>query len=263
MKRVMRLICTAALVAAAACDDGRPSSPPRAQPGPTATPQPDASAAPHAPTPAAPAPTASPCPDGVSVDPPEDQLRPPGPQVVPPAEQLSRLRALMPVYLGSAVLRVRAAGLAMAPPPNGNPAEAQQLYAEALQLHGQGCRLPEPLEWEANEGLGISHMMLGSYAEALRVFQQVGARWPTIAQTRYNTACAQCRLNQLEPCYQAFVETLAAADAGQRTILRNDRRDAAHYARLSQTDPDLALLRTDARYRTAIAPYQAGAPTPR
>jgi hypothetical protein len=69
-------------------------------------------------------------------------------------------------------------------------------------------------------------------------------------------------LNQLEPCYQAFVQALQIAESGQRPAFMRETRTPGYYTSLSQADPDLALLRADSRYQTAISRFQGSAPAP-
>ena len=200
--------------------------------------------------------TATACPTGWSIDPPASELEPPAGQTpTAPQARLNHLRYLITRYPQSANIRVKAAGLQLGPAPAGNPVESQRLYREALQLHDSGCRLTEGLEWEAIEGTGLASMMQANYAAALPVFQQVTTRWPTIPQSRYNLACAYCRLNQLEPCHQAFVEALQIANAGQFPAFITQQTSAFHYVNLARQDLDLAILRADPRFETAIQPY--------
>lgn len=196
------------------------------------------------------------CPAGVSIDPSATELGPPSGQTsTAPQARLNHLRYLITRYPQSATIRVKAAGMQLGPAPAGNPVESQRLYREALQLHDSGCRLTEGLEWEAIEGTGLASMMQTNYAAALPIFQQVTTRWPTIPQSRYNLACAYCRLNQLEPCHQAFVEALQIAHAGQFPAFITRQTGAFHYVNLARQDPDLAILRADPRFETAIQPY--------
>lgn len=196
------------------------------------------------------------CTAGVSVDPPASELElPEGQSPTSPQARLNHLRYLITRYPGSATIRVQAAGQQLGPAPAGNPVESQRLYQEALRLHDSGCRLSEGLEWEAIEGMGLAYMMQANYSAALPVFQQVTTRWPTIPQSRYNIACAYCRLNQLEPCHQAFVEALQIAHAGRHPAFITRQTNAYHYVNLARQDPDLTTLRADPRFETSIAPY--------
>jgi len=255
------ILCVVVVVATACGNDHQEDTASQtgaAAPSPAVeTPQTPPASTPAQTPPATPAAGPAPsCPSGASVDPPPNELEPPVAQgPVTPQARLNQLRYLMTRYPQSATIRVRAASMQLGPAPAGNPVEAQRLFQEALRLHDAGCRLPEELEWEANEGLGLAYMMQTSYAAALPVFQQVTSRWPTIPQSRYNLACAYCRLNQIDPCHQAFVEALQIAAANQSPAFITQETDAYHYVNLARQDPDLAPLRADPRFETAIAPY--------
>jgi hypothetical protein len=141
----------------------------------------------------------------------------------------------------------------------GDPATAQTLYQEAIQLNDGGCRLQEGDEWRAVEGLALAMMLQGNYAGAMPWLQRANTRWPTITETIYNMACGYCQTGNVEMCYQTFVRALQNATATRPPAFITDPGTVGHYVTISQSDSDLAPLRVDPRYQAAIAPY-AGQP---
>ncbi len=201
------------------------------------------------------------CDEGRSVDPPFEDVRELlGPVGSDREAALRKIKTMLPDYPRSATLRVRAGALSLELPPAGNPVEARQFYQDAVRLHQGGCRLNEALEWESIEGIALSHMLESNVSEALELFQRAASRWPTIPQTQYNLACAQCRLGQLEACHLTFVRALSFAASSQRPPFIRNPQGARYYVRLSQDDPDLELLRGDPRYKAAVSPYPRRSP---
>ena len=246
MSRVFRLL-PVLVVLAAACGNDRGSS--GAAASSTPAPEPTPEKAPEPP----PLPS---CEEGASVDPPSEQLELPegqNPNSVP--AKLNHLRHLMKRYPRSPSLRVKAAALSLGPAPAGNPVETERLLTEALKLHANGCRLPEDLEWEANENLGLAHLLQKNYGEAAKVFQGTAKRWPNIPHAHFDLACAKCRLNEIDACHAAFSESLRVAEDEDPPEFINDELNAYHFVHQSRQSADLAALRSDPRYEETIAPH--------
>jgi hypothetical protein len=133
--------------------------------------------------------------------------------------------------------------------------EAQRHYRGALELHEQGCDMPEDELWRTFEGLGLTSLMLEQPGEARTWFLRGAERWPDIPQTQYNLACALCLSQDVDGCHDAFVRALEAAGAGHAPAFIDDAGSVDYFLRTSRSDPDLAPLRRDPRYQAAIAPY--------
>ncbi len=165
-----------------------------------------------------------------------------------------RLALLLRKYPNSSLLRVRAAAVLMrAGTPY--PARAQKLYREALELEKtKGCMLSARFSWLAHNGLGSAHMDLKDHAGAIPWLRLAVKKWPNSAATRYNLACALCMAGQVDACYQQLVATLGSCPK-KPSIAEELNKPAYHYAKLSQTDADLARLRADPRYEAMIRPH--------
>ncbi len=195
------------------------------------------------------------CPDGLAIDPPADELEPEEGASKTIAARLNRLRGLMKRYPTSAKIRVAAASLSLGPPPAGNPVIAQKLLEEAIGLHERGCRLPEALEWEAQENLGLAFMLQANHEKAAGTFQKIAVRWPAVPQTHFDHACALCRLDRVDDCLDAFMNTLAAAESEDRPDFVNHELNPYHFVHQARQSTDLAKLRSDPRFEKTIAPH--------
>lgn len=166
-----------------------------------------------------------------------------------------RLSSLLRGYPESALLRVRVASVMMRSSTT-YPSRAQKLYREALDLEkSAGCVLSPRFRWLAINGLASTHMDLKDHASAVNWLRLAVKTWPSSAATRYNLACALCVVGQVDACYRELVETLKICSSHKLPAVEKVNKPAYHYAKLSQTDPDLVKLRADKRYEEMIRPY--------
>ena len=166
-----------------------------------------------------------------------------------------QLSSLLRGYPESALLRVRAASVLMRGATT-FPSRAQKLYAEALALEKRaGCELSPKFRWLALNGLASTHMDLKDHAAAVPWLRVALKAWPNSAVTRYNLACALCVMGQVDACYQELVVTLNTCASNKPPVVEGVNKPDYHYAKLSQTDPDLARLRADKRYARLVKPY--------
>ena len=166
-----------------------------------------------------------------------------------------QLSAMLRKYPDSALLRVRVASVLMRAATT-YPSRAQKLYREALDLEkSAGCELSPRFRWLALNGLASTHMDLKDHAGAVRWLRQAVRAWPNSAATRYNLACALCMVGQVDACYQELVATLRTCASRKLPAVEGTNKPAYHYAKLSQTDPDLARLRADPRFEELIRPH--------
>jgi len=211
---------------------------------------------PGAPVPAQPSVS---CPDNRSIDPPASELLDANTLEQGGQRQAAyaQYAQLLGRYPQSATLRVRAGNLMLAPAERGgNPAQAQAMFTQAIQLHEAGCRLIEHDEWLSLEGMALSMMLQRNYAGAIPYLQRSLGRWANVAQTQYNMACAYCQTGNINSCHQHFVQALNISATGQHPPFINNPGSVSHYVDLSRRDPDLAPLRSDPRYEQAIRPFR-------
>jgi hypothetical protein len=200
------------------------------------------------------------CPEGHSIDPPASDLLEANTLEAGGNRQAAYMQYAMLVgrYPQSATLRLRAGKVLAVPMERGgNPAQAEAMLRQAIQLHDGGCRMIEHDEWEALELLALSMMFQRNFVGAIPIQQRSIARWAMVSQTQYNLACSYCQTANVNACHQHFVLTLNLSATGQHPPFITNPNPVGYYIDLSERDPDLALLRADPRYREAIAPYRS------
>lgn len=169
------------------------------------------------------------------------------------AGAIAGLEALAGAHPGSATARVRLGELLLR---DRAPARARPFFARALALHDEGCTLAPRDEWAAAEGVALTEMMTGDYADAVPRLRASLARWPGATPTRYNLACALCQTGDLDGC-ERELRTVLRPEAALPAFLVDQRRPADHYPRMLASDPDLAPLRADeARLARVLAAPQ-------
>lgn len=134
--------------------------------------------------------------------------------------------------------------------------EAFKAYSKAIALWDSGCKLSEQDQWDALEGAGIAGLMTKKTEEAAKHLKRAAKKWPGIAETRYNLACAHCLLDDVDACYDELKAALEVADAGKSPAFIKAPEDAAHYAGAARKDADLASLRKDKRFEKLVSKYE-------
>lgn len=175
----------------------------------------------------------------------------------------AELLRLSIVYPSSSMLRVRAAGVALqSEPPRSS--DAARLYADAIEMHDAGCRLTPRDLWMALQGMAVAHMQEGEFGAALPWLERGSREFESAPPTRYNHACALCRLTRVDDCLReldAVVTHVVSADAPD-FVTRQDQRGPREYLELFQTDADLAPARHDERFQRLVTRLSERVPAP-
>jgi len=104
------------------------------------------------------------------------------------------------------------------------------------------CFRPDNLE--ALFALGNALTRIGRYEEGLSIDEKLVALLPDNATVHYNLACSLALLRRKEDALHALGRALALGFDDERLLA---------------TDPDLAALREDPRFRTLLASRDPGA----
>lgn len=233
------------------CDD--PPGPRR--PARTAAPAVKQSSAPAKISPVLPGPLPG-C-QGTSIDPPTAVLERAGQlfQAGEPIKTVNMLHELAKAHPQSATVRFRLAEtLTRIDPPQ--RARAIPMFEEALRLHDDGCRLAEPVEWQALEGIAIAHMDEGHFDRALPYLRRAANRWPASGSMHYNLACALCKTGDRDGCIREIEAALEASNGPAPEFLMGRVPPASHYVELAPRDPDLAPVRRDPRFVALLKRYR-------
>lgn len=134
--------------------------------------------------------------------------------------------------------------------------DAFKAYSKAIVLMDGGCKLGEKDQWDALEGAGIAALMTKRYEEGEKYLARAAKKWPGIPELRYNLACAHCRMDDVDGCYNELKAALEAAEAAKVPSWYKEPQDAAHYASISRKDDDLASLRKDKRFEKLVSKYE-------
>jgi tetratricopeptide (TPR) repeat protein len=134
--------------------------------------------------------------------------------------------------------------------------DAYAAYSKALAMLDGGCKLTDMDTWDALEGGGIAALGTKKYDEAKKYLARAAKKWPGIAETRYNLACAHCRLDDADACFDELKAALEAADEGKVPAFIKVPKDAAHFAKAARKDEDLTLISKEKRFDKLVSKYE-------
>ncbi len=216
------------------------------------------------PPPAKPAPSAAPsgpCADGKSEDPTTSQFKPA--QNAFHEKEYARakelLTALAKRYPNSASVRVWQGDAALFDSKTPLVEAADQglvFYKQALELHEQGCGLPDYERYYMRMGFGYAYLRKKQGKQALLHLKAAEKEFNNSSGLFYNIARAYCREDNVDQCVAYFEKTLVNAKALKKPDFLRSHYSLASWISRSRTQSEFVKLRRDKRYRDLLAKYK-------
>jgi len=134
----------------------------------------------------------------------------------------------------------------------GSADRALVFYRRARDLDRSGCRLSEIGRYYAALHSAFAHLRRDDAKQALSELDSLAATYPDSAEIQYNLSRAWCLQEKVGECYTHFAKTLELARARTRPKFQRTHYAVADWIRRSETQSELAPLRSDPRYKALV-----------
>ncbi|HVJ20643.1 MAG TPA: tetratricopeptide repeat protein [Polyangiaceae bacterium] len=134
----------------------------------------------------------------------------------------------------------------------GSAERALGFYRRARELDRQGCTLSEIGRYYTSLHSAFAHLRRDDAAQALSELGALAETYPDSAEIQYNLSRAHCLQKKVSECYTHFAKTLELARARTRPKFQRTHYAVADWIRRSETQSELAPLRSDPRYTALV-----------